>query len=133
MVSPLQRPHYVDNALIHMLNLGVVQRARVSGANMVEDSLLTLRLIDWKTGCFLKLANRLRSLCTLVDESNNLLIQFINLLPPVGDFHAVALKVQRLSSRPCSSRFRQLRNIFVRSNDKWRSTETPVLPAPTMA
>src|ERR1700733_14243514 len=91
LLFPLQKgPHYVDNPLIHVQQLCVVQWSRIDRANVVEDSLLPLWLIDRKIGCSLKFADRLRRFCALADESNNLFIQLINLLSPIGDIHAIA-------------------------------------------
>src|ERR1035441_206767 len=57
---------------------------------MVEDRLLPPRLIYRQLRLALQLADRLRRLCALADELHNLLIQFVNLVSPVGDVHAAS-------------------------------------------
>src|ERR1700722_18301881 len=70
-----------------MEQLGVGQRSWIRLANAVEDFLLAARLIDWQIRGLLKLSNRTCSFCTSVDESNDLDVQLVNLLSPVGDIH----------------------------------------------
>ena len=70
--------------------LGIRQRPRIRDTYAVEDILLPARLIHWKISRLLELSNRTRSRSTLADETNNLNIQLINLLSPVGDVHPVS-------------------------------------------
>src|SRR5258708_2874736 len=89
-ITPLQRPHHVDNPLIHVQQFRIIQRSRIRRAHTVEDILLAPRLIHWKIGRLFELSNRPRSRGTLADEANDLKIQLINLFSPVGDVHPVS-------------------------------------------
>src|SRR5580692_7551873 len=70
-----------------MEQLSVGQRSRIRLENAVEDLLLAARFIDRQICGLLKLSNRTCSFRTFVDEPNDLDIQLINLLSPVGDIH----------------------------------------------
>jgi hypothetical protein len=76
---------------------GIRQRTCIRGAYMIEDSLLTLRLIHRQLARLFEFANRTRSLSTPINKANDLYIQLINLLSPVGDIHAVASPCSRAS------------------------------------
>ena len=83
----LERAHDVHNALIEVLHLRSCERARVDLANVFEDGLLALRLVDGRGALLLELANGDCSSSAFGEQEDDLLVQLIDLLAPVGDFH----------------------------------------------
>jgi hypothetical protein len=88
-----------------MQQFSVSQWPGIRSADTIEDCLIPLLIIDWQVGSAFELADRARSLCALVDEANNLHIQFIDLLSPVRDLHAVSSLTQQRALKQRSLRY----------------------------
>jgi hypothetical protein len=73
-----------------MQQLGIRQGPGIRRTYTIEDILLPPWLIHGKIRRTFKLSNRARSRGTLADEANDLNIQLINLLSPIGDLHPVS-------------------------------------------
>src|ERR1039457_5531367 len=89
---------------------------------MVEDRLLPPRLIYRQLRLALQLAYGLRRLCALADELHNLLIQFVDLLSPVGDVHA-ASSLRSEYQEPLKANPPQISQFQSEDHHKWLVTE----------
>jgi len=87
VVFALGGAYDVDDALEDVEHLGIVERAWIDSADVVEDLLLALGLVDGKGAIALELADSAGCLSPLADEADELLVQFIDFLTPVGDLH----------------------------------------------
>ena len=87
----LQCAHHIDDAFVYVGQLDIRERPVIGGANILEDHALTVRLIHRQRGGTLQLADLLRGLRPRADQRHDLTIQFINLLSPAINIHALPL------------------------------------------
>src|SRR5439155_15407743 len=85
----LEGAHDVDDALVDVEQLGVIEGAGVGAADVIEDLLLALGLVDGEGGGALELSDGSGRLCALVDEADDLLIELVDFLTPVADLHSL--------------------------------------------
>src|SRR5690348_7777970 len=73
----LERAHHVDDALVNVLQLNVGERSVVGRADIVKDDALAVRLVNGEVGGAFELADFVRRRGPLVEQRDDLPVDFI--------------------------------------------------------
>src|SRR4051812_13048662 len=74
----LDGAHDIDDAFVDVDDLCVRKRSRIGAANVLEDILFPLGLVDGKAALLLKLADGLCGFRAVIDKANDLLIELVD-------------------------------------------------------
>src|SRR5689334_15092826 len=85
---------FVDDALEQTANGSVGERAAVDALRVFQDLALTLGLVERQILGLLNLADFKRAAGTLVEQLDELAIDFINFAPPISQVHVDTLYTQ---------------------------------------
>src|SRR5262249_51350899 len=86
--------------------------------DIVEDDALAVRLVHRHGRALFELTDLDGARSALVDQSHQLLVEFVDLLPPVPYIHNAFLMSLRRSSNPRWTRNLSVRSVFLRGANK---------------
>src|SRR5579859_416914 len=92
---------FVDDALEEAANGGVGKRARINALGIFQDFALALRLIQRKIFRLLEFADFERAAGTLIEQLDELAIDFIDLAAPVRECHGATSRRERPRVAAC--------------------------------
>src|ERR1700681_2337811 len=108
----------VDDALEQAANGGVGERAGVDTLGVFEDFALALRLIEWEIFGLLEFADFEGAAGTLVEQLDEVAVDFIDLATPVGEGHGAPSRRERPWVAACfSERMRAARAALAASTE----------------
>src|SRR5713226_6492041 len=109
---------FVDDALEKATHGGVGERAGIDALGVLQDFALALRLIQRKIFGFLDFADFQRTAGTLVEQLDELAVDFIDLATPVAESHGATSRRERPCVAACfSERTRAARAVPAASTD----------------
>src|SRR5260370_36350058 len=92
---------FVDDAVEKVTHGGVGERAGIDALGVLQDFALALRLIQRKIFGFLDFADFQRTAGTLVEQLDELAVDFIDLATPVGERHGATSRRERPCGAAC--------------------------------